>query len=435
MYNPRLASWLTWPQLALLISWGGLILDASLGPLLLSRHGRSLGISLASAFHLSNHFIWSLGDFPWVMLATNLLFIGGGRGGSGGGGGGGSSVGGGGGSSVGVGGSSVGGGGDDDHLPRLAKLYLLVQLLLPLRPWLASGGDALDAVHTKSHTLLSWRFMAVSTRNFINVSLRDEALGADLTMVRTYHKLYTVPRGGGGCSANRSRRTLLRLSPALSPRQVGYLTYTAPMLVQWARHAAATAVAAGDAPVAICGGELWSAINGRPFQRFVAPETDLAKAEIPYLRRPSWVLPLLSEFGETRWRRRQRALERRLKAAGRQVYFFADTRGGVFRDTYPAVAPFAATAMLVPLHGRLRVSTPDREYNPQPPQWDEGNAANGWEPTIRARDPPVAIPFGAAHAVSTLGPGAALWAVVFGVDARLPDGAGHCPAATQSPRY
>eukprot|EP00966_Prymnesium_polylepis_P092275 2136324-Prymnesium_polylepis.1 len=42
---------------------------------------------------------------------------------------------------------------------------------------LASRGDMLDAVHTKAHTLLSWRMMAVSTRNFINVSLRSEALG------------------------------------------------------------------------------------------------------------------------------------------------------------------------------------------------------------------------------------------------------------------
>ena len=61
--------------------------------------------------------------------------------------------------------------------------HLLVQLLLPLRPLVLAGFDPLDAVHTKAHTLLSWRFMAVSTRNFFNFSLRSTRLGATFVML------------------------------------------------------------------------------------------------------------------------------------------------------------------------------------------------------------------------------------------------------------
>ena len=43
----------------------------------------------------------------------------------------------------------------------VACVHIAVQLLLPLRPLIASRGDMLDAVHTKSHTLGSWRMMAV----------------------------------------------------------------------------------------------------------------------------------------------------------------------------------------------------------------------------------------------------------------------------------
>ena len=70
----------------------------------------------------------------------------------------------------------------------------------------------LDAVHTKAHTLLSWRFMAVSTRNFVNVSIASRSLGAHMQMTRTYNRMFLVERSTG-------RRTPLSPTPLLSPRQ------------------------------------------------------------------------------------------------------------------------------------------------------------------------------------------------------------------------
>ena len=67
----------------------------------------------------------------------------------------------------------------------------------------------------------------------------------------------------------------------------------------------ATGAATGEgARACAVRGDLWSAINGRPLQRFVDPRVDLATASIDDLRRPSWVRPLLYEFGNTTWRAR-----------------------------------------------------------------------------------------------------------------------------------
>ena len=112
-------------------------------------------------------------------------------------------------------------------------------------------------------------------------------------------------------------------------------------------------------------GELWSAINGRPLQRFAAPGTDLATAELPAWRRPAWVLPLLSEYGARAWRLRMRWLRRRL--GGLDVAFFADARGGSFEETFPAVGRFPARALLVPLDGRIRAHTPHGVRELEPP--------------------------------------------------------------------
>ena len=68
----------------------------------------------------------------------------------------------------------------------VAAAHALIQLLLPLRPLLVHGFDQADALHAKTHTLLSWRMMAVATRNFISVKMRSEHIGANVQITRTY---------------------------------------------------------------------------------------------------------------------------------------------------------------------------------------------------------------------------------------------------------
>lgn len=426
---PRLHEALCSHELALLVSLGGVCVDLALPVLLLMRspRGRALGLVASSLFHASNLVLWQLGEFPLVMLATNLLFLdelslrplradGGGGGGD-------------------VGSSDDGsppattrGGatatttatpanGEARLCAAAAAAHLVVQLLLPLRPLLASGFDPLDAVHTKAHTLLSWRFMTVTTRNWVNASLRSAPLGASVLMTRTYNKLHVLHANGS--------RAPLPLQPHLEPRQVGYMAYTAPMLLQYARHAAARHAdedGGKRGAVVQVRGDLWSAINGRPLQRFVDPSVDLATATLPSWRRPAWVLPLLHEYGDSRWRARLRWLRRRLEREGEggrnELALFADRPGGVFEEELPAVGGFPARALLVPLDGRLRVVTPAGARELAPPEWDDGDGRGGGEPVaFRPRAAPVAIPFGAKHRVESVGDRTTCWAYVYGIDA------------------
>jgi hypothetical protein len=62
-----------WTPLA--ISWAGAAFDLSIAPLLVWRRTRSLALAAASAFHLTNAFLFDIGVFPWLMLASAALFL------------------------------------------------------------------------------------------------------------------------------------------------------------------------------------------------------------------------------------------------------------------------------------------------------------------------------------------------------------------------
>jgi hypothetical protein len=153
--------------------------------------------------------------------------------------------------------------------------------------------------------------------------------------------------------------------------------------------------------------------------------------------------------------------------SGHHVAFFADEPGGVFNESFPAVHPFPARALLVPLQGRLAVDVyegtsasgpkgrsggaddavateptsttkPPRRARKEgrrmavttvlsPPVWhdhldvqqqlqhgEENQQEEEQEERMVATSAPVDVPFGGAHAVRTLDGGTACWAYVFG---------------------
>ena len=198
------------------------------------------------------------------------------------------------------------------------------------------------------------------------------------------------------------------------------MPYTPHMLLQFARHVLSErpgCAAADGSPRCRVEGNLWSSINGRPLQRFVRRGTDLAAVEVPLLDRPSWVLPLLRHYGSSVWRARLRWLSARLAAVNHSVAFIADDAGGAFDEVFPRIDPFPAQALLLPLDGHIVLETRAadgqlRAVAPAPPEWELDTFG---QPRLLAREPPRPVPFGAAHAVRTRGPGTACWAYVFGV--------------------
>ena len=60
---------------AYFLAYGGLALDLLIVPLLLSRRTRLIAYLVALAFHLTNATLFSIGVFPWFMIAATLIFF------------------------------------------------------------------------------------------------------------------------------------------------------------------------------------------------------------------------------------------------------------------------------------------------------------------------------------------------------------------------
>jgi vitamin K-dependent gamma-carboxylase len=59
----------------LLFSYAGLLTDLLIVPLLLWRRTRLIGLALALIFNITNAWLFSIGIFPWLMMAATLMFF------------------------------------------------------------------------------------------------------------------------------------------------------------------------------------------------------------------------------------------------------------------------------------------------------------------------------------------------------------------------
>ena len=57
------------------VSYGGMVFDIIVGPLLLFKKTFWLGIFSSLVFHISNKFIFNIGIFPYLMIASTSLFF------------------------------------------------------------------------------------------------------------------------------------------------------------------------------------------------------------------------------------------------------------------------------------------------------------------------------------------------------------------------
>lgn len=60
---------------ALFFSYTGFAFDLIIGPMLFFRRTRWLALPMLITFHISNHFLWNIGVFPWFMLAATAIFF------------------------------------------------------------------------------------------------------------------------------------------------------------------------------------------------------------------------------------------------------------------------------------------------------------------------------------------------------------------------
>jgi len=233
------------------ISYSGLLLDLLIVPLLLWRRTRVPVFCVAVLFHLLNARWFNIDIFPWLAIAATTLFF----------------------SPswprrmVGLFRKTARATPVDNWTPpargkqililSFVVTYIAIQLLLPLRHFLWSGG----VEWTYAEHRFSWRMMLVrqSSQAFFYVT-----------------------------DPNTGRTVQVKLAEFLSPRQSAILGYLPDIPLQFAHYLAKVMPRRGPKPLRV-EARIFVSINGRKPQLYIDPNVDLAAQSRP-LGRPSWLL-------------------------------------------------------------------------------------------------------------------------------------------------
>ena len=243
---PLLGPWIAEPWAARAMSIAGAAFDLAIFPLLLWSRSRPLAYIAVIAFHGITGLLFPIGMFPWIMIASTLIFF------------------------------------PPDwprrvfarllrrfprllppppppppslaapppfRLPRLAAAALachfVVQIALPLRHLLYPG----DAGWTDEGFRFAWRVMLVEKTGLVEYRVRDPVSG----------RVWAVNPAG-----------------RLTPLQVKMMAQSPDMILEYAHHLAGEFARRGHGDVQVFA-DAYASINGRPSQPLVDPGVDLAR--------------------------------------------------------------------------------------------------------------------------------------------------------------
>ena len=232
-----------------LFVYGGLLIDLLAPPLLMWRRTRPVAFVAVVLFHLLNARLFSIGIFPWFMIAATTIFFapdwprrllrkasprimetaprGYGRG--------------------------------ERLLVTLLAVYVLIQLLVPLRHQLYPGRVS----WTEEGHNFSW-----------HMKLRDKEAIAEFYV--------TDPASG--------RTWEIDSSDYLSKRQVRKMKTRPQLILAFSHHLARVFRNEGYPNVEVRV-RAWASLNGRPYQALVDPDIDLAKKR-RRVGHAKWIVPL-----------------------------------------------------------------------------------------------------------------------------------------------
>ena len=232
--NSMLGPWLAWPETALAAAYAGLLIDLLVIPALLWKRTRMAAFAVAGSFHLANAYLFEIGVFPAVAIATTTLFL----------------------SPSwprrwwpGRAAASRAGSGPSLALPRWGEIalvaYLLVQIALPLRHWLAPGPVAWNEVGHR----YAWRMKLRDKEGRCRFWVEDRARG---------------------------ERWIINPNHHLQPWQVQRLCGEPELLVRFAQHHAGKLQELRPGADVAAGAWSWVSLNGRPPQLLFDPKADLS---------------------------------------------------------------------------------------------------------------------------------------------------------------
>ncbi len=268
----------TWPVvgplmddlwLALAMSWAGAIYDLTIFGWLMWRPTRRWAYASVVFFHVVTWMLFPIGVFPWVMIASATIFFDldwpralvarlRGRFGT---------------ASTpetphwpaleASGAGSSGARAVQSRWGRVSKgivaVFLVGQILIPLRFALYPG----PVNWTEEGFRFAWRVMLIEKRGMVEFEVR---------------------------TASPERRWTVYPRDHLTPAQVKALSTQPDIILQYAHHIAKQAKTQGFEGVEVHA-HAWTTFNGRPSQRFIDPDVDLAARPIS-LEHKDWILPL-----------------------------------------------------------------------------------------------------------------------------------------------
>lgn len=231
--------------------WGGFLLDLTVVPFLLWKKTRYWAFVAAAGFHLMNSQLFSIGIFPWLMIAATTLFL-------------------------------------DPSWPRavfafvartpgetpraepvrnwglaLLAAWFAVQIALPLRHLLYPGPVA----WTEEGHRFSWRMKLRDKEGMVEIRVRDAKTGESWT--------------------EDVRRDLTK-------KQLRVMAGNPDMLLQYAHHLARRYEKRGREVEVYATANV--SLNGRQAQLLIDPEVDLAKQKRG-LARKTWIRPFDPSIG------------------------------------------------------------------------------------------------------------------------------------------
>jgi len=248
---PVLGPLLTAPGTAHVMAWAGAVFDLSIGALLWWPRSRRFAYLAVIGFHVSTGLLFPIGVFPLVMIALTAVFF------------------------------------EPDWPRRLLRRfaasasaavqapqprrnlgalptallagYLALQVLMPLRHLLYPG----EVNWTEEGFRFAWRVMLIEKTGHVQLRVRDPKSGQSWHVSPSEH-------------LTRMQRQMMSTQP--------------DMIASYARAIARQYRAQGYREVEVYA-DAWASLNGRPAQRLIDPEANLAQPDRPFAHR-SYVLPL-----------------------------------------------------------------------------------------------------------------------------------------------
>ncbi|MBL4687191.1 MAG: HTTM domain-containing protein [Nannocystaceae bacterium] len=246
---PIVGPLLAWDVIAHVMSWAGAAFDLSIFAALSWSRTRPLAYLAVIGFHVMTWLLFPIGIFPWVMIALTTVFfppdwprrwlparalnrV-----------------------------LSTPGPSDSPRHERLVLavlgVYFAVQLIVPLRHLAYPGSDHW---HMQAFRF-SWKVMLVEKTGMVEFRVVDPTSG---------------------------RRWVVAPNEELTRTQTQMMSMQPDMILSYAHHIARRMAAQGYRDVAVYA-DAWASLNGRPSQRLIDPDTDLAAVRDGFANK-AWIV-------------------------------------------------------------------------------------------------------------------------------------------------